>query len=309
MSVPDINTEDTGSAKEPVEQIRSSEEVAHEMAGRIEDSKKDRLAERNLQIRDQTQIAEIRASLLKPMNNIESTQRSFADLLKPTDFDVGNVNIWQLENDSSTLVRESKIDEGETLESLEAAIREGEVSFADMRDTYGIKVVSMKSRRDKNKQGKEAIFTLVDKIEGKNLSKVESLPTVAKDDLENLYLSLGQHYFDAWKSKFDAGSDRKQYWGDCRSDQFVYGNRYGEKDKHFFIVDVDPKFYREGDDKFATIEAALGSLCGELIESERKFNPPIRLEAARTKLLDIIDEILRVEPNLKMIQEAREWLL
>jgi hypothetical protein len=73
-------------------------------------------------------------------------------------------------------------------------------------------------------------------------------------------------------------------------------------------VDVDPQFYREGDDKFRTIEAALGSLCGELVEIERKFNPPIRLQAARAKLLGIIDEILAKEPELKMIIEAKSWL-
>jgi hypothetical protein len=26
----------------------------------------------------------------------------------------------------------------------------------------------------------------------------------------------------------------KKFWGDCRSDQFVYGNKYGENDKHFY---------------------------------------------------------------------------
>jgi len=249
--------------------------------------------------KDEQKIAQIRSSLSRP--HTESIKKSFADSLKPTDFDVGNVNIWQIENDPSTLVRESKIGDGETLDTLEASIREGEELFADMRKR-GIKVVSMKSRRELNKEGKEAIFTLVDKIDGKNLSKIEILPMEAKGELDALYLSLGQHYFDAWKQGL-------HYWGDCRSDQFVYGNKYGEKDKHFIVVDVDPKFYQEGEDTFATIEAALGSLCGELLENERKFKPVVRLQAARDKLLSIIDEILMKEPDLKMIQEARAWLL
>ena len=250
------------------------------------------------------------AMIYRGLESVEPAHQSFADSLKPTDFDVGNVNIWQLEKDPSTLVRESKVGEGETLDTLEAAIHEGESLFADMRDTYGIKVVSMSSKREKNKEGKEAIFTFVDKIEGKNLSKIESLPMEAKDELEVLYLSLGQHYYDAWKSKYETnrGKDQKKYWGDCRSDQFVYGNKQGEKDKHFFVVDVDPKFYREGDDKFATIEAALGSLCGDLLENERKFQPKVRLQRARDTLMRIIDEILQEEPDLKMITEAKTWL-
>lgn len=255
-------------------------------------------------------IAGISPSFLNPEANAEPVDQSFAASLRPTNFDVGNVNIWQLENDPSVLVRESKIGEGETLDTLEASTYEAETLFAEMRAKYGIRVISMSSRREKNKEGKETIFTLVDKIEGKNLSKIESLPVEAKDELEALYLSLGQHYYDAWKSKYEAGGIKssKKFWGDCRSDQFVYGNKYGEKDKHFYAVDVDPQFYREGDDKFRTIEAALGSLCGELVENERKFSPPIRLQAARAKLLGIINEILAKEPELKMIIEAKSWL-
>lgn len=254
-------------------------------------------------------IAGINSSLLRPEVNAETRTQSFADSLRPTNFDVGNVNIWQLDSDPGILVRESKIGDNETLDTLEASVHEGETLFAEMRAKYGIRMVSMNSRREKNKEGKEAFFTLVDKIEGENLSKIESLPMEAKSELEELYLSLGQHYYDAWKSKYEAGGKCKQYWGDCRSDQFVYGNKYGESDKHFFIVDVDPQFYREGDDKFRTIEAALGSLCGELIENERKFRPRVRLQAARDKLLGIIDEILREEPGLQMIIEARTWLM
>ncbi len=235
------------------------------------------------------------------MSNEDPTRQSFADLLKPANFDVGNVKIWQLENDPSMLVRESKVGEGETLEALEASIHEGRGLFANMRDKYGIRTVSMNSRREKNKDGEDVIFTLVDKIEGDSLSKIESLPLQVKDELEAPYLSLGQHYYDAWKQGL-------RYWGDCRSDQFVYGNKHGEENKHFWVVDVDPKFYLKGDDEFSTIEAALGSLCHELLENERKFQPRVRLQAARDKLSRIMDEILKEQPELKMIVEAKAWL-
>ena len=68
----------------------------------------------------------------------------------------------------------------------------------------------------KNKDGEDVIFTLVDKIEGDSLSKIESLPLQVKDELEAHYLTLGQHYYDARKQGL-------RYLGDCRSDQFVYG--------------------------------------------------------------------------------------
>lgn len=225
----------------------------------------------------------------------------FADSLKPTDFDARNINLWQLKDDPSKLVRESKVSEYKTLDEQEESIREGEVLFARMRDKHGIKVISMSSRREKNKEGKEAIFTLVDRIEGQNLFKIENLPVEAKDELESLYLSLGEHYYEAWKQKL-------KYWGDGRSDQFVYGSKHGEKDRHFYLTDIDPEFYQEGDDEWHTIEAALGSVCHDLLENEGKFKPKVRFQAARNKLLNVIVEMLEENPNWKMLAEAKGWL-
>ena len=79
---------------------------------------------------------------------------------------------------------------------------------------------------------------------------------------------------------------------------------------------VDPQFYHEGDDKFHTIEAALGGLCGDLCDNEKKFYPPVRFVSARAKLLQIIDEILAEKSvsqvkkeSRPLIQEARTWMV
>ena len=251
---------------------------------------------------EEAQILAVRTKLGLPPNTEPSMlEKPFADSLKPTDFDARNINLWQLEDDPSKLVRESKSAENQSLEELESSMREGETLFAEMRDKYGIKVVAMETRKEKNKEGQDAIFTLVDRIEGQNLSKIEHLPMEAKDDLENLYLSLGRHYYDAWKQN-------TKYWADCRSDQFAYGHKHGEKNNHFFLVDVDPEFYRHGEDKWHTIDAVLGSLCHDLIENENKFSPKVRFQAARNKLLEIINEILIEHPDARMLSEAKDWL-
>lgn len=236
-----------------------------------------------------------------PEPDAESTGPAFSDMLKPTNFDVGNVRIWELKDKPGTLVRENMVAEGQTLEDLEQSIEDGEALFAEMRDKYGIHVVSMHSMREKNPEGKKAIFTIVDKIDGLNLSKMENLPTESKSELEALYLSLGRHYEDAWKQK-------TKFWSDCRSDQFVYGNKKDEQEKHFFVVDVDPKFNKEGDNEFDTIEAALGSLCHDLLENEQKFTPKVRFEKARGELLKIIEKMLEERPGQQLIIEARAWL-
>lgn len=225
----------------------------------------------------------------------------FIDSLQPTSFDARNIRLWKPKDDPTKLVRESRTKENQTLDQLEQSIREGEALFEKMRAEYGIKVVSMKSLRETNKEGSETIFTIVDKIEGQNLSEVELLPDEAREDLESLYVSLGQHYLDAWKQG-------QPYWGDGRSDQFVYGTKNREAEKHFYLTDIDPEFYREGDDQWHTIEAALGSVCHDLIESEKKFRPKAYFEKARESLLQIVHEMIEANPDWSLLIEAKNWL-
>ncbi len=232
----------------------------------------------------------------------EREHEGFAGRLKPTSFDAGNVRLWQIEGEPWKLARESRAADGQTLDDLETAQREGEAMFARLRDEYGLRVVSTETRRERNKEGEEAVFTVVEKIDGENVAKAESLPEGAKGELEETYRSLVRHYADAWRQK-------RKFWSDCRSDQFVYGNRVGEDAKHFVIVDVDPKFANEGDNAFDTIEAALGSLAHDLIENEKKFASRPRFSQARAELLSLIDEMLVERPEEKLISEARSWLM
>jgi len=236
-------------------------------------------------------------------SNFELTvnEDAFSDSLVPTEFDARNVSIWGLKGNDSVLIRETKIEENQVLDELEASMRAGEKLFAEMKQKYGINVISMQIKREKNKLGKETIFTVVDKIEGQNLSEIETLPAESKDELEELYVSLGRYYYDAWKQKL-------KYWGDARNDQFVYGSKSNEEGQHFYLTDVDPEFYQEGEDEWHTIEAVFASVCHDLIQSEDKFKPRIRLKDARERLLSIIEEMLGVDNNQKMLVEAKGWL-
>lgn len=238
---------------------------------------------------------------VKETNLEEPKSESFAASLEPTNFDARNVRLWQPRGDSSKLVREMGVADGQTIETLEKSMSEGKFLFELLRDKYGLKVVSMDTRVDKNIEGQEVVFTTVDKIGGQNLFEVKNLPEEAKEELEALHISLGHYYSDAWKQKL-------KYWGDARSDQFVYGSKDKEKENHFYLTDVDPEFYQEGDDKWHTIEAVLGSVCHDLIENESKFEPKVRFDRARQELLKIVDEILTKEPDKKMLIEAKGWL-
>lgn len=129
----------------------------------------------------------------------EMDHAPLAESLEPTDFDAQTIRIWRIIDDPSVFVRESIIDksDGKTIDEIEKSMRKAQKSFADLQEKYGIKVVSMDVKREKNVEGNEAVFTVVDAIDGNDVSKLKKLPQEAREELEELYLSLAQYYYDA----------------------------------------------------------------------------------------------------------------
>lgn len=228
-------------------------------------------------------------------------QHSFAASLRPTAFDARHIKLWEIETDPTILARENILAEGQTLEQLEDRLQKGEKLFEVLQTKYRIRIVPFHFVREKNQAGQETIFTLVEKIDGLNLSEIASLPSEAKEELETLYCNLAQYYGDMWKQKLP-------FWGDARSDQFVYGSRPSEAEKHFYITDVDPEFYREGEDEWHTLEAVIGSICRDLIDNEHKFGSEVRFHAARNRLLHLVQDLLAENSNQPMLVEAQGWL-
>ena len=225
----------------------------------------------------------------------------FKESLKPTNYDSRMVKIRELKSQKDILIREHELEEGEDLNELIKSHSEGKKLFEKMSSEYGIKMVSMNSIIGKNEEGKTAFFTIVDKIEGENLSKVENLPTKAEEELNALYCSLGQHYYDAWKQK-------SKYWADGNNSQFIYGHKYGEKDDHFFLVDIDARFFRQGENELFPIEWLVRNICEGLVKAENKFQPKISLKEARDKLLGIISEMQEDKPDDEWLLKARNLL-
>ena len=85
----------------------------------------------------------------------------FADSLRLTNFDARNVKLWQVEGGPAVLVREYQVQDGLTVDKLEALILEGNGLFKEMHDQYRLRVVSARVQREKNQAGNETIFTVV----------------------------------------------------------------------------------------------------------------------------------------------------
>jgi hypothetical protein len=225
----------------------------------------------------------------------------YKDTLEPTNYDSRTVDIRKVKNNSGILIREHKLLKNENLTNIAKETLEGEKSFNDLSKNYGVKIIDMNSVIGKNEKGDLTIFTTVEKINGKDLSYIKYLPTEAKNELDALHQSLGRHYYDAWKNN-------TSYWADCNNGQFVYGNKDGEIDKHFYVVDVGAEFYRQGEKKYHPLEWVLHNTIDGLIKSEGKFKPRVRLDKARKELLEIVNEMLQKKPDDKWLLKSKSML-
>jgi len=225
-------------------------------------------------------------------------QTPFRDSLIKTEYDSRMVEIKKLKNRPDKLIREHELEEGEDKDELIELHSESKKLFEKINNDYGINVISQDHIVGKNENGKIAIFTIVDKIVGKNLSETEKLPDEMKNELDALYESLGQHCINAWKQN-------SKYWADVNNRQFIYGHKYGEKEKHIYLADVDPRFFRPNENELFSIEWVIHNICESLAETEKKFESRIHLEKARTKLLNIVSEMQDKIPNNKWLLKAK----
>lgn len=103
--------------------------------------------------------------------------------------------------------------------------------FKELEEKYGIPT-PVDFLIGKNKEGDKVVYSIVDKIAGRNLEEVEpSVEVITKSDA--LYASVAKYFFD----KSNEGGP---YLCDINNpSQFVYGRKHGEQEDKVYLVDTD----------------------------------------------------------------------
>ena len=131
----------------------------------------------------------------------------------------------------------------------------------------------------KDKKGEEVVYSVVDKIDGKNLNDVESSDEVVTQ-VQDLYASIARYFLN--KSK-EEGS----YLVDINGpSQYVYGKKPGEQTNKIYLIDTD--FYILNSD--AGIYLVVEWLTRHMAGVETHFN--IKLEKARKNIEKLVDQPL-----------------
>jgi len=164
--------------------------------------------------------------------------------------------------------------------------------FAEMRDDYGVNIPDMDIVMGESEPGKPSVFMIVDKIEGKDLGELETLPENSREKFETFYANFLQSIFYGYKQK-------KPFYRDIKTGNIMYGHKSKEKgaEEDFFLTDVGGGFqdgnfiefhgqFIETDYNEAFFRSMINAK-SDLQEYEKKFGENAELKSIREKLEEI----------------------
>lgn len=98
--------------------------------------------------------------------------------------------------------------------------RRGIELFRSLESKYGVAIPKMELVLGGDR-GREEAFTVVDRIHGKNLRELETLPAEGVGEFDHLFSALTGYYADVFREGGDC-------WWDLHSHQIVYGHKKDE---------------------------------------------------------------------------------
>ncbi len=181
----------------------------------------------------------------------------------------------------STYIGESEKEKKHRIEHY----KKGEKYFAELQEKYNIRIPKTQFVIGKDEHGYPALYTIIERVHGKNLDERTSGENddVYIEELEELYINL-LRYFE------DKHSTNEDILNDFDNVQFVYGKRKNETENHIYLVDVDPT-YGSHSSEYAyflfqmakMITEAEKSLGEKLLDARAKFKEVFELLSAEEK--------------------------
>lgn len=233
------------------------------------------------------------------------SETPFTQPLQNTEFD--SEAIKRIENLPGKLVRERPI-WADTPEKLQDEIRvfnKGKLLFDKLKDKYGINIPDTGFVIGKNENDEITMFIIVDEIRGKRIDQINLLPEITKEKLDELLASLIQHYFDVYQN----GGDFLWKFG---MDEIVWGRRKGKEKKSIWFVDVDPEYgtydKKEPEPKNKRLFTLIARIGEAIIELEKKFEQPVKLQLARQQLKETINNMPSKVPDYQILLNIKNRL-
>lgn len=186
-------------------------------------------------------------------------------------------------------------EDGPTGQKALEYLREGRNIFEAMRGKYGVSVPDFQYIIGENDvDGMPWLYTMTEKIEGKDLSKVETF-TKKEIDLVDTALS------GAITQLSDSQKQGDRYWIDIDVSQFMLGRRDGDAEAAVYLVDLEPRTAKWGGNQ-GEVLAKIHSLL-EGIESIESRGQGEILSASRARLRELFCALHEPAPNDEYFRE------
>lgn len=155
--------------------------------------------------------------------------------------DLPREKLRELEGRADKIVRSEALEmlkEKYELQNPLDAVHEAKRLFDELRTAYGVRI-SADFVVGKNENGEPSLFVVADRIEGRDPLHANNNPSDRRrveEELGNLFSSLVDYLVQKYKS------GDYFLWDIVKSEQYVYGAKKEEREKHLYLVDIDAYF-------------------------------------------------------------------
>jgi hypothetical protein len=233
-------------------------------------------------------------NMLGTLKNTSEKEISFSDHLIESEISPvhkGRGKLFEIKNNPDKIVRMESFEDLESRYNGQVdpvVVAElGQELYGELRDKYHINV-PVEFVAGKDSENKDVIYAIVDKVDGKDLDKIEVTPELT-EKVEKLYEKIAQYYLD----KFPLEQEDGLYLADINNaSQYVYGKKKGDEVAHIYLVDTD-LYLRDGK---VTLRNIVLWLYRHVSGVERKYG----------KRFDHAREIIRQITNATLPKEITE---
>lgn len=208
---------------------------------------------------------------------------------------------FELKNEPNKIIRVESSDELKTKHNNKLEIAElVEIAsrlYKELEEKYGI-FVPTDFFVGKDKEGKDVVFSVVDKISGKHLGEVEKSKEAAAQ-VESLYTSVAKYFLDKYK---DGGL---YLWDICGESQYIYGRKSNGNEDKIYLIDTDIWLNNSRTGMYLVVYWLTRHMSG----AERDFNT--QFNEARNYIKQFIDQPLPKnisETDMKNVDGIKSFL-
>lgn len=183
--------------------------------------------------------------------DLTQPELDFNDLVASTisKLHIGSNKFYELKDNPNKIIRAVSFDEllyeYDNKITIPELVETAKKLYKELEEKYEI-VAPVDFTTSKDKDGKNVVCSITDKIEGQSLEKVEKSEEFI-NKVEKLYSSVVKYFLD----KFKSGG--LYVWDINGESQYIYGKKIGDKEEQIYLIDTDIRLSKNKNDMYLSV--------------------------------------------------------